>query len=127
MSPDKQQRLYDRFDFFAQGKHLVDRAIACGDGWFEIIQELCKGLEAALDRGRAKGEIQSDRENPFVVEQVKEKFGGLRFYVSWETKEIGGLIREAESKSFKTCEACGQPGRPRNGGWVLTLCDTCAQ
>jgi len=57
--------------------------------------------------------------------QVKEKFGGLRFYMTSATNEMYDLISKAENKASETCEACGQPGEERNGGWVLTLCDEC--
>ena len=54
--------------------------------------------------------------------QVKEKWGGLRFYVSGTT-ELLDFIDEMEAMSLKTCEVCGQPGKPREGGWIRTLCD----
>ena len=57
--------------------------------------------------------------------QVKEKFAGLRFYMTYYVEEIEKLIGEAEEKSFKTCEKCGNPGKLREGGWLVTLCDEC--
>lgn len=59
--------------------------------------------------------------------QVKEKFGSLRFYMTSNTDEIDDLIDKAEEKSYKTCEECGCPGKLRNGGWMTTLCDSCAK
>jgi hypothetical protein len=59
--------------------------------------------------------------------QVKEKFGGLRFYMTYYVEEIEKLIDEAESKSYQTCERCGAPGKSREGGWILTLCDECEE
>ena len=86
---------------------------ACGDGWFEILKELGEKLEPL----------------GVVAAQVKEKFGGLRFYINGVdksiSKEVYKYIGEAEEKSYKTCEACGQPGEPKGGGWVQTLCDDC--
>lgn len=58
-----------------------------------------------------------------VALQVKEKFGGLRFYVSGSDKYIRGMIYMAENLSLVTCEECGKPGRPRDGKWISTLCD----
>lgn len=57
--------------------------------------------------------------------QVKEKYGGLRFYMTSGTDEIFDLIKKAEELSYKTCENCGEPGYQRSGGWIYTLCDTC--
>jgi len=64
------------------------------------------------------------------IEQVKEKFGRLRFYTGRCSDAIFEAIGEAESESSHTCEECGQPGKsdtwikPGKIGWVLTLCDT---
>ena len=62
---------------------------------------------------------------PYITaSQVKEKFGGLRFYTNGFTDEVSGMIRMAESMSYRTCEVCGSPGRSNNYGWISTLCDT---
>lgn len=57
--------------------------------------------------------------------QVKEKFGGLRFYTSGSNDFFNGMVAMAEAASYRICEQCGKPGKPRSGGWILTLCDDC--
>ncbi len=57
--------------------------------------------------------------------QVKEKFGGLRFYMTFQNDEIRELISEAETLSYETCEECGNPGEERDVRWVRTLCSHC--
>jgi len=58
------------------------------------------------------------------VIQVKEKFGGLRFYINEGTDEIHQRIAQAELESMKTCEITGKPGKIRTDiGWHRTLCD----
>jgi len=58
------------------------------------------------------------------VYQVKEKFGGLRFYIGKGTDDIFKRIQLAEDESYKLCEVCGKPGEERNPfGWIKTLCD----
>jgi len=58
------------------------------------------------------------------VIQVKEKFGGLRFYINEGTDEIHQRIGQAELESMKTCEITGKPGKIRTDiGWHRTLCD----
>lgn len=62
---------------------------------------------------------------PYITaSQVKEKFGGLRFYTNGYTDEVSGMIRMAEAMSYRTCEECGSPGRSNSYGWISTLCDT---
>ncbi len=63
------------------------------------------------------------------VFQVKEKFGGLRFYIDplidTVADQIYEAIDEAEKKSIQTCEICGSPGKQGGHGWIQTLCEPC--
>jgi hypothetical protein len=59
----------------------------------------------------------------FEVLQVKEKFGGLRFYVNHKSDAIRQRIETAQHESFYTCEICGQPGRLREDDLIKSLCD----
>lgn len=97
--------------------HPMLRDVECGvtveDGWADIIAALCVKIEAYC---KAEGMPLP------VVGQVKEKFGGLRFYVDSYFAPIARLISEAERESEKTCEVCGAPGELREGSWVRALC-----
>ena len=55
--------------------------------------------------------------------QVKEKFGGLRFYMNGGTESHNAFVSFAESMSDRTCEVCGERGKRRGGGWIRTLCN----
>jgi len=57
-----------------------------------------------------------------TLDQVKEKFGTLRFYYSGGDEYISGLVSMAESMSGVTCEECGKPGTSTRGGWIKTAC-----
>lgn len=62
-----------------------------------------------------------------VVEQVKEKFGGLRYYfaaVPDGNMRINAIFQRYEARSFETCEWCGAPAetKPNKRGWLKTLC-----
>lgn len=61
----------------------------------------------------------------FKIHQIKEKFGGLRFYVGGMSVVGHGLISWAETRSESVCEACGSWGVLRENGWWKTLCDDC--
>ena len=83
-----------------------------GPGWLQLVKEL---IEDLIELGWDK-----------QVAQVKEKFGGLRFYIGFGTDEIWKRITKAENESFKICEETGGPGELRTkGGWMCTLCDEC--
>jgi hypothetical protein len=65
----------------------------------------------------------TDKVHWTVADQVKEKFGGLRFYYHGGDEHISGMVRMAESWASVTCETCGDRGTIRHGGWIRTLCD----
>ena len=96
----------------------------CGKGWAPLLLSLIEAIEKL--------------EVPYIVGQVKEKFGGLRFY--WHipmNAELGKplvddpsryarlqrLIDNAEQESFGICEVCGRPGSVREEGWISTRCE----
>lgn len=60
-----------------------------------------------------------------VAVQVKQKFGGLRFYCVGGNTEIRAMIHFAESLSEKICEECGSPGSQNDSGYIRTLCCAC--
>ena len=65
------------------------------------------------------------RDDGSIVEifAIKEKFGGLRFYVGSASEMTYAIIEAAEEESYTICEMCGEPGKPREGGWIKTLCE----
>jgi hypothetical protein len=89
----------------------------CGDGWYPLINLLCSEIQWHIDKNAKEGTTQ------FVASQVKEKFGGLRFYGDGGDKTIHNFIWFAESMSTITCETCGAPGKRRGRGWIYTACD----
>lgn len=100
------------------GYHEVPRTVediqeAVQPGWGGIIKRLISDLESLGWDGN--------------LLQIKEKFGGLRFYIGRGTPEIFSRIAQAEEESFKVCEVCGKKGKPRGGGWIKTLCSRCFQ
>jgi len=74
------------------------------------------------DVAKARARMDEEEAKIPVVSQVKEKFGGLRFYVHSATNEQYAYINFAESMSYRTCEVCGDKGKPNRGGWIVTRC-----
>lgn len=102
-----------------------------GDGWYDLIVAICNGVLSNKDRHQANinlltkiGKQEEIKEyHPVKAVQIKEKFGGLRFYVSGGDEFDRGVIFSAEAMSRKICETCGQKGKTRDDGWMITLCD----
>jgi len=82
----------------------------CSRGWYPLLKELIEDLIA----------MGWDKK----ICQVKEKFGGLRFYINSGSDEIYERISKAENDSYEICERTGKPGKLRQDiGWWTTLCD----
>lgn len=117
-----------------QGKSLMFWPwIECGEGWYVLLDQLCKKLY------KYKG---------LTFLQVKEKFGGLRVYWSYDTEaeiflhkgmeliktrvlgkssrscKIAQLVDKAEEESQTICEVCGGQGKLVSSefNWIKTLC-----
>ena len=62
-------------------------------GWENLLEDLVKDI----------CNLNWDRK----VSCIKEKFGGLRFYIDRGSSEVHNRIRLAEQKSTTICEFCG--------------------
>ena len=62
-----------------------------------------------------------------TLDQVKEKFGTLRFYYTGGDDVIDGMVRMAESMSGVMCEECSAPAKTHGPGWIRTICEPCEE
>lgn len=97
-------------DFETEKNHV-------GAGWQELIENTHTALTGLMPG--------------YTISQIKEKFGGLRYY--WvppqdtDVKVINTahqIVDNAEQMSFHICEWCGKPGTTKaHRGWLATLCE----
>ena len=137
MNEENTKKLFDKYPkIFAQKDLPIQQTLmccgfSCGDGWYDLIDTLCNEIQEHVSYSNDQAERFKDcpeydgNREPLKVEavQVKEKWGGLRFYVIGANDYIRGLISFAENMSYKICEVCGKPGRPNSKGWISTLCE----
>jgi hypothetical protein len=85
-----------------------------GDGWYGLLYQLILNVRY---NDTVKGKWVTK------VTQCKEKFGGLRFYVTGTSDKNWDLIRAAEKKSYGVCEVTGSEVEVGvwNDGWIRTL------
>lgn len=106
---------------------------AVGKGWWPMLETLCAVIQShTKNNNERRARLLEKNEynqtipeeiTPVKIEQIKEKFGTLRFYYQGGDEFIRGATWLAESMSGMLCEECGAPGERRGGGWVRTLCD----
>ncbi len=79
-------------------------------GWRTIVVDALNAVEVVVPE--------------FDIHQIKEKFGGLRMYLSCdEHVAVREIVRRAEAAAYETCETCGAPAiMDENQHWIKTLC-----
>ena len=90
-----------------------------GDGWYKLLKSLIIKIK------------KEDTKNNYItqVTQIKEKWGGLRFYVNGTFNKNWDYIHFAENKSITICESCGSQSNVGilNTGWITIRCIGCAK
>ena len=98
-------------------------------GWHDLELLICEHIKKEYDTW------DEETKKNFSILQIKEKFGGLRFYCSSEPEKIRLATDWAEHISFYTCIRCGKkeevsPGHFRayiTKGWICPYCKNCAE
>ena len=62
------------------------------ESWYPLVDTLCSQIQSHL--------VNTPQSGLFYVVQIKEKFGGLRFYTNSHDSYIEGMIRMAEAYSY---------------------------
>ena len=62
------------------------------ESWYPLVDTLCHQIQNHL--------VKTPEAGFFYVVQIKEKFGGLRFYTNNHYPTIDGMIRMAEAYSY---------------------------
>lgn len=115
MRVELQEQLQQQFPF-------IKTTIDCGDGWYNLIHNLCSEIQSFYDKNSTLNICE------FEVLEIKEKYGHLCFYTCANTDSILiELITIYEEKSRYICEICGSlEGKMSvSGGWYKVLCKIC--
>lgn len=112
-----------------------DFGYQCGEGWFNLVYQLCADIEHAATAAN----LDKNLDHWPLMTQIKAKFAVLRVYIDLPNydeqhgelvEHIGALIKEAEDRSSAMCEGCGAAGTPktnRNGWRVRVTCLACEE
>jgi hypothetical protein len=92
-------------------------SITIGEGWQQLVIDMCAAIDAALPNGMVEG---------FHIESIKEKHARLSVsYSGTYTPEVANIVDAIEDRSTTVCEECGETGRQRTDSWMRCLCDFC--
>lgn len=118
----------------------------CPDGWLLVIDDMCELIQWYVDHYNIwkpnpeyiPGSNYDHKDittwdniasRPIQVKctQIKEKFGGLRFYCNNEDDYVSGLIAYATHLCHNRCENCGSTEElGQTEGWISIICSKCA-
>ena len=135
------QKLEQKFPFMRRDKAndgsntYQNWGFECGTGWYDLLHDLCQAITERYERDGIPVDI--------VVQQVKEKYGTLRFYYWFDgsatvavdvsgknsirfptgeeeddkravlRRDIADIVALYEDKSETVCEKCGSEGSLR--------------
>ncbi len=102
-----------------KNKSSMHWGFECGSGWYPLLNRASAKLEKLIL------ELPENKRKFYKATQVKQKFGGLRLYMYDRTQAMKDILADVEEESFRTCEACGRPGKlieiPHR--WVTVNCE----
>lgn len=132
MNSELQNALYEKYPYLFSNKDkgpqlsCMSFGIEFDSGWYDILNNLCYEIEQHEKNVlNEKSSIYNKDYERVKFDQLKEKFGGLRAYISGGDEYVRGLVDMAEAISYSICEVCGNKGVPNKGGWIRTLCSQC--
>lgn len=133
MKLELQKKLYKKHPHIFEQKDLpMSQTCMCwgidtGDGWYDLINCLCFVIDNYMENEQSQAKLEKRKPCDYIqAVQVKEKFGGLRFYINYNLPEISGAISMAEQMSYYICENCGSTETvTQTQGWIKTLCKEC--
>ena len=121
MSPEKEKILVNKFTKIFDSNFYFE----CDDGWFNLIHTLCNKIQSYIDWKYADlSQEDLEQIQPRAI-QVKEKFGGLRFYCNGGDDFVDGLIAFAEDYSYNICQSCSNKATLYKDGWNRSHCQSC--
>lgn len=125
------EKNFNLFEHNKENADVVMWGFRCGEGWYGLIEKVLDKIQKYLKENL-------DEEEYIQINTIKEKFGGLRIYLTYIATEerknkifndLNQFLIDIENESFKICEECADVETARirkiGGFCIKTLCDSC--
>ena len=115
---------YDGFDGTISNDYFYEytRLDDMQEGW-----RIAFGERWAADIQDAVYKMSVEELNKTWIIEIKEKYGALRTYFSYYTKELCEVINKYEELSKRICIKCGASATKISTTWISPWCDECAK
>ena len=122
------KELLERYPFLTPRNVWTDKIIELEDGEeLTLLDEMPQGWRIAFGEQMCEEIrevlIKHDYLNEYRILQIKEKFGGLRWYTNAAPQEVHDIVSKYEALSERTCIICGKPATMISKGWISPYCD----
>lgn len=127
----KNKKLCKRYPFLIIQNQRINKPIDYNFTYFDDIPkgwrkafgiQMCEDIRKIL--------IKANYLYDYHIAQIKEKFGGLRWYDYGVPpsifQELQDTISKYEELSYRTCINCGRPATKISLGWINPFCNKCA-
>lgn len=102
-----------------RSKWLSNEYDAFSGGWRDLWHMCIEDINKEIHKSKRL-------EREFYFMQIKEKYGEIRAYTNFVTKEIDRIIEDYSFISANVCQRCGKPDSSISKGcWVECCCKDC--
>lgn len=117
MNQDLQDKLYKEFPKLYLNESFDGFWV--DDSWYDLIYNL------AFELYKIIALMPKEKQVSYYAVQCKDKFGGLRHYMSASTPEMNELINKAGDDSYLICHGCSKSNLQNRGAWCQKFCEDC--
>ena len=119
LMPKKWNRETMQYEVYKDYDYKWTELDAMPDGWRNTFGEMmCEEIMNAL--------VECDSVDDYIIEEIKEKFGQLRWYAYPSYKSVHRIIEKYSYLSENICWKCGKPDVPMTGyNYILPMCEDC--
>jgi hypothetical protein len=95
-------------------------------GWVKDVDILCAAIQDRIDSVTFYDKEGEHTVPQLICTQIKEKYGGLRFYYTGGDAVCEGMIDLTTFILWNKCERCGSDKNiGTTEGWISRICENC--